>query len=286
MPHEFPRVIASIMELRTAIAAMRRAGKRIGLVPTMGALHEGHLSLVRASKAECGATVASIYVNPSQFGPDEDFSKYPRTLDADVELLASCETDIVFTPQNADMYPPDFNSWIEVGAVAESWEGAFRPGHFRGVATVVLKLFNMAQPDAAYFGQKDFQQTAVIRRMTTDLNVPVEIRVCPIVREPDGLAMSSRNRYLSPAARQRALVLSKSLAAASAMVTAGERDAEKITGEMRRIILTAADARIDYIAIVDLETLAPVKTVRNTALALLAVKIENTRLIDNSTLGG
>jgi pantoate--beta-alanine ligase len=286
MSNQRPRVIASVPELRAAISALRREGKRIGLVPTMGALHEGHLSLVRASKSECDATVVSIYVNPSQFGPNEDFSKYPRTLDADLELLAGCQTELVFTPQNADMYPPGFASWVEVGAIAEPLEGQFRPGHFRGVATVVLKLFNLVQADVAYFGQKDYQQSAVIRRMVADLNVPIGVRVCPIVREPDGLAMSSRNRYLSPASRQRALVLWKSLERASELVAAGQRDADKIVNEIRRIILSADDARIDYLAVVDPDTLQPLKTVEKTALALLAVKIENTRLIDNCLLGG
>ena len=200
-----------------------RDGKRIGLVPTMGALHEGHLSLVRAAKAECDCTVVSIYVNPTQFGPSEDFSKYPRTLEADLKLLADCGADIAFVPTNEEMYPGTkraaFASTLGSQRCAlppsrsavEPLEGQCRPGHFRGVATVVLKLFNIVQPDAAYFGQKDYQQAAVIRRMTADLNLPIAIRVCPTVREPDGLAMSSRNRYLSPAARQRALVLWKSL---------------------------------------------------------------------------
>jgi pantoate--beta-alanine ligase len=279
-----PKVITSVSELRKTIASQRREGKRIGLVPTMGALHEGHLSLVRASKSECDVTVVSIYVNPSQFGPSEDFSKYPRTLDADLDLLASCETELVFAPQNADMYPPGFASWVEVGSVAEPLEGQFRPDHFRGVATVVLKLFNLVQADAAYFGQKDYQQTAVIRRMVVDLNVPIEIRVCPIVRESDGLAMSSRNRYLSPAARQRALVLSKSLEHAKQLASKGEQNAAKILTEMRQIILSAEDARIDYVAIVDANTLGPLENVSNSAIALLAVKIENTRLIDNAYL--
>lgn len=279
-----PRVIESVPELRAAIAALRREGKRIGLVPTMGALHAGHLSLVRACKAKCGGTVVSIYVNPSQFGPNEDFSRYPRTFDADLDLLATCGTEIVFAPQNADMYPPGFDSGVEVGAIARPLEGEFRPGHFRGVATVVLKLFNLVQPDAAYFGRKDYQQVAVIRQMVADLNVPIEIRTCPIVREPDGLAMSSRNRYLSPAARQRALVLSRSLGLAREMTVGGERDAEKVLAEMRRIVLTAEDARIDYIAIVDPDTLEPLLTLDRLAIALLAVRIENTRLIDNAFL--
>jgi pantoate--beta-alanine ligase len=285
MSYLLPKVISSVPELRAAIASLRREGKQIGFVPTMGALHEGHLSLVRASKAECDATVVSIYVNPSQFGPNEDFSKYPRTLEADLDLLASFGDVLVFTPRNEDMYPPGFSSWVEVGAVAEPLEGQFRPNHFRGVATVVLKLFNLVQPDAAYFGQKDYQQTAVIRRMVADLNVPIEIRVCPIVRESGGLAMSSRNRYLSPAARVRALVLWKSLQRAGELVEAGERNTEKILTEMRQIILSAEDAQIDYVAMVDPDTLQPVETVPNIALALLAVKIENTRLIDNCLLG-
>ena len=213
-----------------------RAGRKIGFVPTMGALHEGHLSLVRAAKAECDCTVVSIFVNPSQFGPNEDLAKYPRTLDADLALLAGCGADLVFAPSNDEVYRAGHATWVEVGSVAEPLEGAFRPGHFRGVATVVLKLLNMVQPDAAYFGQKDYQQALVIRRMAADLDVPVAIRVCPTVREPDGLAMSSRNRYLSPAARRRALVLWKSLQLAGKLVEEGQRDAARD----RR-----ADARVD-----------------------------------------
>jgi pantoate--beta-alanine ligase len=177
-----PKVITTVAELRAEIASLRHKGKRVGFVPTMGALHEGHLSLVCASNAECDATVVSIYVNPSQFGPNEDFSKYPRTLDADLELLATAGSPIVFAPQDAEMYPNGFDTWVEVGAVSKPLEGQFRPEHFRGVATIVLKLFNMVPADAAYFGQKDYQQTAVIRRMVADLNLPIEIRVCPIIR--------------------------------------------------------------------------------------------------------
>ena len=314
-----PQLITGVARLREEIAAVRREGKRIGLAPTMGALHEGHLSLVRAARAECGCTVVSIYVNPTQFGPNEDFSKYPRTLEADLKLLAGCGADVVFAPTDDEMYPvghatgkkgtdPDqpsvsarrngpegashkwglspfsLSTWVEVGAVAEPLEGQCRPGHFRGVATVVLKLFNMVQPDAAYFGQKDFQQAAVIRRMTADLNLPVAIRVCPIVREPDGLAMSSRNRYLSPAARQRATVLWKSLQAAVKLVEEGQRDAQAIAARMREAIETAEDAQIDYIALVDPDTFQPVDRIAGSTLAALAVKIENTRLIDNCLL--
>jgi pantoate--beta-alanine ligase len=279
-----PRLITSISELRLALSAARKAGKRIGLVPTMGALHEGHLSLVRASKARCDSTVVSIYVNPSQFGPQEDLAKYPRTLPSDLEALATLDTKLVFAPSDAEMYPSGYCTWVELGAVAEPLEGQCRPGHFRGVASVVLKLLNIVQPDAAYFGQKDYQQALVIRRMVDDLNVPVEIRVCPIVREPDGLALSSRNRYLTPPARNRALVLWKSLKLAGELVAQGERNTEKITAQMRKVILTAGDARIDYIALVDPQTLQPVNTIAGSILAVLAVKIENTRLIDNCLL--
>jgi pantoate--beta-alanine ligase len=279
-----PKVITSTVELRTVLSAVRKAGKRIGLVPTMGALHEGHLSLVRASRAECDYTVVSVYVNPSQFGPREDFGKYPRTLSSDLGALASVNAELVFAPTDEEMYPAGNCTWVEVGSVAEPLEGQCRPGHFRGVATIVLKLFGAVQPDAAYFGQKDYQQTLVIRRMVEDLNVPVAIRVCPIVREADGLALSSRNRYLSPDARSRALVLWKSLQLAGRLVAQGERDAEKIAAEMQKIILTAEDARIDYVALVDPESLHPVKQVTARTLAVLAVKIENTRLIDNCLL--
>jgi pantoate--beta-alanine ligase len=279
-----PQLVTTIAALRETLDAVRRSGKKIGLIPTMGALHEGHLSLVEAARQECDFTVVSIFVNPTQFGPQEDFSKYPRTLDADMAALAQCQTDLVFAPANEEIYRPDHDTWVVVGSVAQPLEGVCRPDHFRGVATVVLKLFNMVQPDFAYFGQKDFQQTCVIKNMVADLTVPVTVRVCPIVREADGLAMSSRNRYLSPDARQRALVLSKSLQLAQRLVEQGECDAARILAKMQAEIKTAADARIDYIALVDPETLQPVETVSQRTLAALAVKIENTRLIDNCLL--
>ena len=276
-----PTLIKSVAQLRRELAAIRGSRKRIGLVPTMGALHEGHLSLVRTSKADCDCTVVSIYVNPTQFGPREDLSKYPRTLSADLDALANCNVELVFAPGDAEMYPSGHCTWVEVGAAAEPLEGQCRPGHFRGVATIVLKLFNLVQPHISYFGQKDYQQALVIRQMVRDLHVPVEIRVCPIVREPDGLALSSRNRYLSPAARQRATVLWKSLQLAADLTAKGERDAKTIIARMRQVILTAEDAQIDYIALVDPDTLAPLNTLTGRTLAALAVKIENTRLIDN-----
>jgi pantoate--beta-alanine ligase len=284
MSHRLPQVIHTVDELRLAVSAARGRGLRIGLVPTMGALHDGHLSLVRASKAEGLFTVVSIYVNPTQFGPQEDLARYPRTLPADLEALATCDTELVFAPSNAEMYPAGFDSWVEVGRAAGPLEGQCRPGHFRGVTTVVLKLFNQVQPDVAFFGQKDYQQALVIRRMADDLNVPLSIRVCPIVREPDGLAMSSRNRYLSPEERRRALVLSQSLRLAAEQVAAGQRDARAIVEHMTALITAVPEAVIDYVTVVDPETLEPVTTIAARTLAVLAVRIGRTRLIDNMLL--
>jgi pantoate--beta-alanine ligase len=279
-----PTLVTTVARLREALEPLRHRGKRIGLVPTMGALHGGHLSLVRAAKAECAATVVSIYVNPSQFGPGEDLAEYPRTLPADLDALGGCAVDLVFAPDDAEVYARGHATWVEPGGVAQPLEGQCRPGHFRGVATVVLKLFGMVQPQVAYFGQKDYQQSLVVRQMVRDLNVPVEIRVCPTVREPDGLAMSSRNRYLSPGGRQRALVLWKSLQLAGELVGRGERDAGLIAGRMREVIRTAEDAQIDYLVLVDPETLVPVHTITGPTLAVVAVRIHNTRLIDNCVL--
>lgn len=254
------------------------------MVPTMGALHEGHLSLVETCRSECDFAVVSIYVNPSQFGPAEDFGKYPRTLKADLEALATVRADVAFVPGNDEMYGPGHATWVEVGSVAEPLEGQCRPGHFRGVATVVLKLLNIACPDAAYFGQKDYQQVLVVKQMVRDLDVPTRIRVCPTVREPDGLAMSSRNRYLSPAARQRALVLWKSLCLARDLVAQGQRDAQAVAERMREVILSASVDAIDYVALADPETLQPATVIDRPVVALLAVRIDGTRLIDNCLL--
>jgi pantoate--beta-alanine ligase len=278
-----PHLLTTIADIRAALLPYRRAAKRIGLVPTMGALHEGHLSLVRASKAECDVTVVSIYVNPSQFGPNEDLSKYPRALQADVEKLAACGAEFVMAPGDGEVYRPGHGTWVEVGAIAEPLEGRCRPGHFRGVATVVLKLLNMVRADVAYFGQKDYQQAAVIRRMVDDLDVPAEIRVCPTVREPDGLAMSSRNAYLGRDARLRSMVLWQSLELARELVAGGERDAAAIIRQMTERIV-AAGAAIDYVALVDPDSLAAVCQVAGPTLAVLAVKIDGTRLIDNAIL--
>jgi pantoate--beta-alanine ligase len=278
-----PEVVTTVAVLRERLAAVRRRGQRIGVVPTMGALHEGHLSLVRTAQAECDFTVVTIFVNPTQFGPNEDFAKYPRTLEADLNALASCRTDLVFAPQPAEVYPAGCDSRVEVGAVAVPLEGQFRPGHFCGVATVVLKLFNMVGADVAFFGQKDYQQTRVIRRMVADLNVPTIVRVCSTVREPDGLAMSSRNRYLSSDARQRALSLWRSLCLADELIGKGQRCAATIAARMRDVLL-AAGGSIDYAELVDPETLLPVAEITGPTLAVLAVKIDGTRLIDNRIL--
>jgi pantoate--beta-alanine ligase len=278
-----PRVLTTVAEARATLRPFRRASQRIGLVPTMGALHEGHLSLVRASKAECDITVVWIYVNPSQFGRHEDLAKYPRTLAADLEKLAACGTDFVLAPTDTEVYRPGHDTWVEVGSVAEPLEGRSRPGHFRGVATVVLKMFNMVRPKVAYFGQKDYQQVAVIRRMVADLDVPVQIRVCPIVRETDGLAMSSRNVYLSPDARQRSTVLWRSLESSRQLLAQGQRDCDCIVRQMTEMIVAAGGA-IDYVALVDPETLEPVVQITGPVVALLAVKFDDTRLIDNLLL--
>ncbi len=228
-------------------------------------------------------TVVWIYVNPSQFGPHEDLAKYPRTLQADLEKLATCDTELVLAPADAEVYRPGHATWVEVSAIAEPLEGFFRPGHFCGVATIVLKLLNMVQPEIAYFGQKDYQQAAVIRRLVADLDVGVEIHVCPIVREQDGLAMSSRNAYLSADARQRATVLWRSLELARQLVAGGECDAGEIVWRMTEQIL-AAGATIDYVALVDPDSLAPVPRIAGPTLAALAVKFDGTRLIDNALL--
>ena len=299
-----PRVVEDVGTLRQTLELARRQGKRIGLVPTMGALHEGHLSLVRASKQECDCTVVSIYVNPTQFGPHEDLDKYPRTLEADLDALAACGVELVFLPADTAVYGPSHTTFVEVGPVAEPLEGEYRPGHLRGVATIVLKLFNMVGADVVYFGQKDYQQALVVRRMVEDLDVPIAVRTCPTVREPDGLAMSSRNAYLSPEARHRARVLYESLELAKDLLDKGERDAATIVGRMREVIEKKGTgpfsakhpsgrsgkmdlspfSRIDYIVMADPDTLEPVTEITGRTLLALAVKIDDTRLIDNTIL--
>lgn len=281
---ERPVVLHTIAETRQQLDAWRGAGQRIGFVPTMGALHDGHLSLCRIAQSECQRVAVSIFVNPTQFGPQEDFAKYPRTVESDIEALASCGVAAVFAPAASEMYPAGFDTWVENHTLTTVLEGACRPGHFRGVTTVVLKLLNIVQPYAAYFGRKDYQQAAVIRRMVADLDLPSIIRVCPTVREADGLAMSSRNRYLSVAQRREALVLYRSLQAAQSRVAAGERDAAVVADEMRAMIEAVPGAIIDYVAVADADTLAPVTHIDRPVVALLAVRIGATRLIDNELL--
>ena len=277
-----PRMITTIAEMLATVRGLR--GKSVGLVPTMGALHEGHLSLVRQAKRECDVVVATIFVNPAQFSPHEDFQKYPRTLESDLNFLASVSCDFVFVPEPSEIYPPDASTFVEPPVVAAPLEGVCRPGHFRGVATIVLKLFNIIPADSAYFGQKDFQQALVIRKMAADLNVPMRIIVCPIVRESDGLAMSSRNRYLSPAEREQSLAISRSLKLAERLVASGERDAVAIKSRMTDTLAAAGIDRVEYIALADPETLAELPHVDRPTVALIAAFVGSTRLIDNQIL--
>ncbi len=278
-----PEVLSTAEQMRARVARARAAGQSIGLVPTMGALHAGHASLVDASHRECGLTVATVFVNPTQFGPNEDFSRYPRTLEGDLALLAQHGADCVFVPAADQIYPPGDETLVDVGGVARPLEGACRPGHFQGVATVVLKLFLLATPDVAFFGRKDYQQSLVVRRLVKDFALPIEIRVCPTIREPDGLALSSRNRYLSAGERQRALALSRSLALATRFVREGTVDAREIVQAMRAE-LTASQLTIDYVALADPDTLAPVAQIDRPAVALIAARVGSTRLIDNELI--
>lgn len=259
----------------------------VGLVPTMGYLHEGHLSLVRAARAECASVVVSIFVNPTQFGPNEDLARYPRDLPRDLALLAKENVDLVWMPEVEDVYPPSFQTWVTVEEITRPLEGSMRPGHFRGVATVVAKLFNAVQPDRAYFGQKDAQQAAVIRQMARDLDFNLKVVVCPIWREPDGLAMSSRNIYLSPAERQAATVLSRALKTALAAYAAGERSAEALRQVMSQTIQSEPLANLQYVSCADPDTLQELQgALTGGALLSMAVFIGNTRLIDNLLVGG
>ncbi|HZZ72802.1 MAG TPA: pantoate--beta-alanine ligase [Pirellulales bacterium] len=279
-----PEILHSIAEARAAVRAAQRAGQRTGLVPTMGALHLGHRSLIERSCRECNFTVVSIFVNPTQFAPHEDFRQYPRTLAGDVDLMAGLPVDVIFAPTVAEMYPLGFDTFVDPGAIAEPLEGRFRPTHFRGVATVVLKLFQCLPVDAAYFGQKDYQQALVIRRLVADLNVPITIEVCPIVREADGLALSSRNAYLSSADRRRATALSQALQAADRMAQAGERRTGPLLEAMRAVLEKVETIEIDYVAIVDPDTLREISTIDRRAVALIAARLGATRLIDNQIL--
>ena len=275
------KTVTTLPDLRAVRASLPGA---FGLVPTMGALHDGHLSLVRRAKAECDHVGVSIFVNPAQFGPGEDLSKYPRDLDHDLKLLELLGVDVVWTPAPKVVYPPGFQTWVAVEQVSAPLEGKHRPGHFRGVATVVAKLFNAFTPDKAYFGQKDAQQVVVIKQMVRDLNFPLEIVVCPIVREPDGLAMSSRNVYLNPEERKAATVLYCALSAAKAKYDAGERDAEMLRAAMSSTIAAEPLAREEYVSAADPDTLAELERIDKGVLLSMAVRIGKTRLIDNFLL--
>ncbi|GAB4493602.1 MAG: pantoate--beta-alanine ligase [Anaerolineales bacterium] len=276
-------VVTTLEELRAARSLLAAP---LGFVPTMGYLHAGHVSLVERARAECASVAASIFVNPTQFGPQEDLAKYPRNIPGDLRLLEAAGADLVWLPTPEIMYPPDFQTWVNVEGLTAPLEGAMRPGHFRGVTTVVAKLFNAVQPQKAYFGQKDAQQAAVIRRMTRDLNFPVEIVVCPTRREADGLAMSSRNSYLSPAERQAATVLFRALSAAKNAYQAGERRAEALRQTMRKVLAAEPLARPQYVSCADYDSLQEIETaVEGKVLLSLAVFIGATRLIDNFVLG-
>jgi pantoate--beta-alanine ligase len=280
------KICDSVEEMRKARALMRQDRKdwRIGFVPTMGALHEGHLSLVRAARAQCESVVVSIFVNPLQFGPNEDLAKYPRTFERDRELLERERVDILFAPSVEDMYPKDAVTYLTVEGMSEKLCGKSRPGHFRGVTTVVAKLFHIVEPDLAFFGQKDAAQCAIIRRMVRDLNFLVEIVVGPIVREPDGLAMSSRNAYLSPQERNSALVLHRALIEVKKRFDQGERSANKLAEAGNHVLSQEPGVRPDYLEIVDPDTLDPVAEIRSEALVAVAAFVGATRLIDNVVL--
>jgi pantoate--beta-alanine ligase len=274
-------LIRTVEWMKQAARQARADGRVVGLVPTMGALHEGHLSLVDAARRETSPVVVSIFVNPKQFGPNEDFAKYPRAFDADRELLESAGVDVLFAPSVEEMYPPSFRTVVNVESLSDRLEGRIRPGHFRGVATVVLRLLDIVSPRYAYFGRKDAQQARIIRQMANDLALDAEIVTCPIVREPDGLAMSSRNAYLSPADRHAAAVLYRALTNAKELIVGGERDAARLTDAMRRVIAGESLASPDYVEIVDADSFEQVALLRKECLALLAVRFGKTRLIDN-----
>lgn len=278
------QTVTTAQEMRAIVSAARAAGESVGFIPTMGALHAGHLSLVDAARRECDRVAASIFVNPTQFGPAEDFAKYPRPLEHDLKQLAAHGCDWAFVPTADEMYPPGFNSYVDVGDVARTLEGAARPMHFRGVATVVLKLFQCVPADRAYFGRKDYQQTLVVKRLVEDFNLPIEIRVCPIVREADGLAMSSRNAYLSADQRRQAVALSKSLKLAETMYAGGQRNAHDIRQAM---LAELAEARIDvdYVAVLADGTMREIDELTGPATVAIAARVGATRLIDNHRLG-
>lgn len=280
-----PVVIRTGEEIRKRVRDAQREGQRVGVIPTMGALHLGHLRLVDAAREECDLVIATVFVNPTQFAPHEDFDRYPRDLDRDAGLLGERQCDLVFAPSVDEMYPKGFETSVDVGSVADPLEGERRPTHFAGVATVVLKLLNLVPADFAYFGRKDYQQTLVVGQMIRDLNLPTQLRVCATVREPDGLAMSSRNAYLSPDERRRAVALSQSLALASQMVDMGERDVARLRAAMENVLNQAGGIDLDYIEFVRSGTMEPVDSIASTTVVLIAARVGKTRLIDNREIG-
>jgi pantoate--beta-alanine ligase len=280
--------VVSREEVRQAVAEARRDGKTVGFVPTMGALHAGHLALVGAASKRTGFVVVSIFVNPTQFGPGEDFAAYPRDLNRDLELLSADGVDLVFTPSTEEMYgdsaSAEFGVTVDPGPLAARWEGVVRPGHFRGVATVVAKLLNVVRPNVAFFGEKDYQQLVIVRRMVADLDIATVIVGAPVVRDRDGLALSSRNAYLSPAQRRAALLLPHALEAAASALAWGERDAEALNSVMREVFDAVPDVALDYAAVVDPDTLEPLASVTAPARAIVAARFGTTRLIDTCPL--
>jgi pantoate--beta-alanine ligase len=280
------KICTTIDEMRTASRAARQEQRQLGFVPTMGALHAGHISLVRAARRQCDSVAVSIFVNPTQFGPKEDFSKYPRTFDRDREMLEAEGVNIVFAPSVEEMYPPGATTFVNIEGLSDKLCGKSRPGHFRGVATVVAKLFNIVEPDFAFFGQKDAAQAVIIRRMVRDLGFPVEVVVSPIVRDPDGLALSSRNAYLDPKQRKQALVLYRALTRVQFLVDKGESDSALLIGAAQEIFIEEPEVRLDYFEIVDRETLDPVTNTSKGALVAVAAFVGTTRLIDNIVLHG
>jgi pantoate--beta-alanine ligase len=278
------RVVCTVEEVRADVAGARAAGSTIGLVPTMGAFHEGHLSLMRAAREQCGHVVVSLFVNPTQFGPGEDFERYPRDLERDRCLAEEVGVDTLWTPTVRDMYPPGFCTYVQVEGLSETMEGAFRPGHFRGVTTVVAKLFTIVTPDRAYFGQKDYQQLVIVRRMARDLDLPVEIVSLPTVREPDGLAMSSRNSYLSAEDRQAALCLKRALDEAQRLIQSGMKGAREVEAAARALIEAEPRATLDYLQIVHPTSLQPAEQIEPPVVVAGAIRVGGTRLIDNITV--
>ena len=279
------KLLKTIDEMRAFRTATRQSGKRVGLVPTMGALHQGHSSLVRAAREKSDLVAVSIFVNPTQFGPNEDFAKYPRDLESDSRLLDREHVDVIFAPSVDDMYPAGAITWVTVEGMSDRLCGKSRPGHFRGVTTIVSKLFHIIEPDAAFFGQKDAAQVAIIRRMVSDLNMPVSIEVCPIIREPDGLALSSRNAYLNPAQRKSALALHRSLQRAQKLLKNGERDSATLIAAAKQEFANEPSVRLDYFEIVDPNSLESVPSISKRALIAVAAFVGNTRLIDNILVG-